>query len=239
MSRVLTSGVLAVVALTVAAGPAEAFGRRAATSCAPAPVVYCYDPCTWWCYDPCHIHCWPHHHHHHDCCWPHHHHCYCIAYKNPYTLTGGYYFVRCDGGCCSPGWHCCYVYALGRYEWVRVHRCFYGGTYDKEAEQAEGFQKAQAEMTGPAFVTATLPSDAKVFINGVAMPASTEISRRYQTPAPLGAGQTASYEFVAEFARGGKTVSVKRQVSLRPSEEVMLDFSERPEVAVADRSPRP
>lgn len=241
--HIVRAGVLSAVALLLSAAPAEAFGRHPTTSCTTT-AVYCYpsycDPChQHW--DPCHHHCqywYPCHYHCYPCwcpCWPwhHHHHCYCIAYRDPYAQKGAVW-VRCDSCTgCTPGWHYCYVYLTGKYEWVKVYRCYTTGTYDKEAEQAEGFQKAEAEMTGPAVVAATVPAGAKVTINGTPMPESTATFRRFQTPEPLAAGQKAAYEFVVEYVKDGRVVTSKRQVTLRPAEELELKFDEQPATTLA------
>lgn len=238
LTRGIQLGVLSIVALASLAGSAEAFGRRSVVCCTTTTVC-CYPT---YC-DPCHTHhhCYPWHQHccypcHYDpCCHSHphpHQHCYCLAYKDPYSHKGSV-FVRCDSctGCTS-GWHFCYVYLTGTYEWVKVYRCYQRGTYDKEAEQAEGFQKAGTEMTGPGVVAAALPEGAKVTINGTVMPDSKDTVRLFQTPDPIAAGEKALYEFVIEYVKDGRTVTSKHQVSVRASEEVQLRIDE-PSTALA------
>lgn len=204
------------------------FSTTDASACHRSRGVACYVSHCWY---PCWEPCWPHHHHHH-------HPCFCIAYRDPYLMKG-MLWVRCDH--CPhhmhhhmhpdhmhhhlPAWHFCYVYLTGKYEWVKVIKCYpHGVPHDKDAEAAEGYKKAAADMGGEGSVVVNVPAGAKLTIDGVAMGESAETTRRFQTQT-MEMGYKATYTLVAEYANGDRRTVVKREVTVGPQQEVTVDLT--------------
>lgn len=101
----------------------------------------------------------------------------------------------------------------------------------KEADKAE---KEAAAFRGPiriydypaakATVVVELPADAKLFLNGDAVPL-TSARRTFQTP-ELQAGKTYAYTFRAEVVREGKTLTDSKRVVFQAGGMVQVDFQE-------------
>jgi uncharacterized protein (TIGR03000 family) len=124
------------------------------------------------------------------------------------------------------------VYLTGKYEWVKVYRCYHYGTpYDKEAEQAEGYQKAAANMPGKGTIALVVPAAAKVTINDRTYTPTADSTRYFETHA-LGAGETVTYTVTAEFVRDGRTVTVRKEFTARPNQESLVDLSDATGTAV-------
>ncbi len=82
----------------------------------------------------------------------------------------------------------------------------------------------------PAHVTVKAPTDARVTVDDVEVPAT---ARTFNTPA-LEAGRTYYYTVAAEMTRGGKAVSDSSRVLLEAGKDVSVEFVE-PSVATAGR----
>ncbi len=82
----------------------------------------------------------------------------------------------------------------------------------------------------PARITITVPSDARVSIDGT-MTTSTETTRTFESPI-LQNGKSYSYTFKAEFVRDGKEVVVTREVSVKAGTDVTVSL-ENPSVVAS------
>ena len=82
----------------------------------------------------------------------------------------------------------------------------------------------------PARITITVPSDARVSIDGT-MTTSTETTRTFESPILLN-GKSYSYTFKAEFVRDGKEVVVTREVSVKAGTDVTVSL-ENPSVVAS------
>lgn len=190
-------------------GPnAEACHRRSYSSC-------CYPCC-----DPCPVH------------W-----CGCLAYKNPYTMAGGYYYVVCYGCPCHyPSWHWCYSYSLKRWDWFKIAKCYYGGAgFDKDAQEAEGYPgstQGSAAGSAPASVVVYLPAGAELTIDDQPTTSKGDV-RIFATPS-LAAGENFGYDLKAAYIVDGQLRTVNKRVTVRAGEETAVDF--RPSsVTIASR----
>jgi len=83
----------------------------------------------------------------------------------------------------------------------------------------------------PARITITVPSDARVSIDGTAT-ISTETTRTFESPI-LMTGKSYTYTFQAEFVRDGKNVVVTRNVQVKAGSDITVSLES--ESAVASR----
>jgi uncharacterized protein (TIGR03000 family) len=73
-------------------------------------------------------------------------------------------------------------------------------------------------------VTVNLPSKAKLFVDGVATPA-TGGTHTFRTP-ELTRGKSYIYQFRAEIERDGKTEIENREVTFKGGEPIVVDFAD-------------
>jgi uncharacterized protein (TIGR03000 family) len=83
----------------------------------------------------------------------------------------------------------------------------------------------------PARITITVPSDARVSIDGTAT-VSTETTRTFESPI-LMTGKSYTYTFKAEFVRDGKNVVVSRNVQVKAGSDITVSLES--ETAIASR----
>jgi len=81
----------------------------------------------------------------------------------------------------------------------------------------------------PARITITVPSDARVSIDG-AVTVSTETTRTFESPT-LQVGKSYTYTFQAEFVRDGKEVVVTREVKVKAGSDISVSLENASEVA--------
>ena len=81
----------------------------------------------------------------------------------------------------------------------------------------------------PARITITVPSDARVSIDG-SMTVSTDTTRIFESPT-LQVGKSYSYTFQAEFVRDGKEVVVTREVKVQAGTDVTVSLENSSVVA--------
>jgi uncharacterized protein (TIGR03000 family) len=107
------------------------------------------------------------------------------------------------------------------------------GTETKSATKqviVRGGHRTVVDFGGPAAntvsssVTVNLPAKAKLFVDGVATPA-TGGTHTFRTP-ELTRGKTYIYQFRAEVEREGKTEAETREVTFKGGEPVVVDFAE-------------
>ena len=84
-------------------------------------------------------------------------------------------------------------------------------------------------ISAPARITVTVPSDARLSIDG-AMTVSTETTRVFESPILVG-GKSYSYTFQAEFVRDGKNVVVTREVKVQAGSEITVSLENASVVA--------
>ncbi len=95
---------------------------------------------------------------------------------------------------------------------------------------------AVASQPATAKVTVQLPADAKLFIDNVACPLTSE-KRSFDTPA-LQPGRQYYYTVRAEAVRGGTTVSQTQRIVVEAGKDVAVSFSNITPTSVA-AAPRP
>jgi uncharacterized protein (TIGR03000 family) len=95
---------------------------------------------------------------------------------------------------------------------------------------SSGAQPASDEV----MLSVSVPADAKVFVNGRATASSGEL--RQFTSAGLKQDAAYRYQVRVELVRDGKPVSQEKTVSLAVGSTGSLEFSETPEVQVADKA---
>jgi uncharacterized protein (TIGR03000 family) len=101
---------------------------------------------------------------------------------------------------------------------------------DKQLKGKSGEREAQA---APARVTVQVPADAKLLIDDVVCPLTSE-SRTFDTP-PLQSGQAYYYILTAEVTRAGRPVTEKQRVIVEAGKQVIVEFKSLPAVATARR----
>jgi uncharacterized protein (TIGR03000 family) len=94
-------------------------------------------------------------------------------------------------------------------------------------------ETSEATGNGPTQVTIHLPADAKLFIDDVVCPLTSD-TRSFTTP-KLQPGQKYFYDLKAEVVRGGETVTQTQRVVLEAGKEVSVTFPQLPAVATAQR----
>jgi uncharacterized protein (TIGR03000 family) len=87
--------------------------------------------------------------------------------------------------------------------------------------------------TSAAKVTIRLPADAKLFVDGVSCPLTSEV-RSFATPS-LQPGQQYYYTIRAEVVRDGTPRTETQRVTLRAGQEIEMNFGALPAVASAQR----
>jgi uncharacterized protein (TIGR03000 family) len=140
----------------------------------------------------------------------------CRGYSSCHGCHGGRRARRCHG-CCG-GYGC----SGGRYGCCGGGGCG-GGAMPPAGERVPAPKKTQADDR--ATIVVNLPADARLTVGGQPT-TSTSSERRFITP-PLATDRDSHYTFRAEIVRDGQTVSVIREVAVRPGEEtqVTLDFA--------------
>jgi uncharacterized protein (TIGR03000 family) len=93
-------------------------------------------------------------------------------------------------------------------------------TYE-EMESGDRWTPAE-EAGAPAQFTVRLPADARLTIDDVVCPLTSDV-RAFATPS-LVPGREYSYRFKAEVVRDGRTVAQERRVTFRPGERVTVSF---------------
>jgi uncharacterized protein (TIGR03000 family) len=103
-----------------------------------------------------------------------------------------------------------------------------------QGEQLKSKPKPEksSAATAPATVIVSLPSEAKLSIDGA--PTASASERRVFTSPSLEPGKTYHYSLTGELVRDGKTITATKLIEVRAGEEtkVSLDFSQ---VTVAQR----
>jgi uncharacterized protein (TIGR03000 family) len=82
-------------------------------------------------------------------------------------------------------------------------------------------------------VTVELPADARLFVNGVACPLTSE-RRSFLSP-QLQPGQEYTYTLRAELQRNGRTLTRTRRVRVAADREVNVNFDFASELTSTDR----
>lgn len=90
-----------------------------------------------------------------------------------------------------------------------------------------------AEESRPARVTVLLPADAKLYVDKVRCPLTSE-KRSFETPA-LQASRTYYYTIRAEVVREGRTITISERASLTAGKHVVVDLNEKLTVQAARR----
>lgn len=93
-------------------------------------------------------------------------------------------------------------------------------------EKAES--TAARPAAGKARITVKLPEDAKLYVDGVACPLTSE-ERSFETP-KLTAGRTYYYTLKVEVERDGEKVTDGRRVTLKAGDDVVVEFKDLPKV---------
>jgi uncharacterized protein (TIGR03000 family) len=97
---------------------------------------------------------------------------------------------------------------------------------------------AQTPVETPVLIFVTLPADAILEVDGVAVK-QTGPQRRLITP-PIAFGQTAKYTLKATFSKDGQTVSVERTIAIVGGKETSVDFTkEAPKIVVEPKKVEP
>jgi uncharacterized protein (TIGR03000 family) len=91
----------------------------------------------------------------------------------------------------------------------------------------------ESKPAAPAHVTVNLPSDAKLFIDDVSCPLTSDM-RTFNTPA-LKQGQKYFYDVRAEVARDGTTVTETQRVVIEAGQQVSVAFPKLSVVTTAQR----
>jgi uncharacterized protein (TIGR03000 family) len=81
----------------------------------------------------------------------------------------------------------------------------------------------KAEAASPAHIIVRLPADAKLSVDGVDCPLTSE-TRSFDSPA-LQPGQRYFYTFKAEVLRDGKTRTESKRVIIAAGEKVNVEFN--------------
>jgi uncharacterized protein (TIGR03000 family) len=89
------------------------------------------------------------------------------------------------------------------------------------------------QAPAPARVTVELPANARLFVNGVACPLTSE-RRSFQSP-DLQPGQEYSYTLRAELQRNGQTLTRTQRVRVAAGREVRVSFDFSSELTSAGR----
>jgi uncharacterized protein (TIGR03000 family) len=85
----------------------------------------------------------------------------------------------------------------------------------------------------PARVTVRLPADARLYVNGVACPLTSD-TRSFVTPR-LRPGQRYAYTLRAEVRREGRTVAETRRVNVAAGRRVRVNFDFSPQLTATSR----
>jgi uncharacterized protein (TIGR03000 family) len=104
-----------------------------------------------------------------------------------------------------------------------------GGGFPPEPKKAT----AAAPSNSVASVTVRLPADAKLFVDDVACPLTSDV-RSFATPA-LQPGQQYAYTMRAEVVRDGTTRTESQRVLVRAGQAVEVRFGALPAVATVQR----
>jgi uncharacterized protein (TIGR03000 family) len=94
-------------------------------------------------------------------------------------------------------------------------------------------QKPSEPKPAPATIKVSLPADAKLFVDDVVCPLTSEL-RSFNTPA-LQPGQRYGYTLRAEIVRDGKTISKVRQVEMQAGSQVNVKFEDMESVQAVSR----
>jgi uncharacterized protein (TIGR03000 family) len=93
---------------------------------------------------------------------------------------------------------------------------------------------AKEESTGkPSRITVRLPDDAKLSVDGLALPMTTNV-RTFTTPA-LEPGKAYYYNFKAEAVRNGQTQAQDRRVIVESGKELTVEFNDLEPLTTAQR----
>jgi uncharacterized protein (TIGR03000 family) len=99
---------------------------------------------------------------------------------------------------------------------------------------AEGKVKvSDARSATPAQITVHLPAEAKLWVNGVSCPLTSD-TRTFDSPA-LQAGKRYAYTLRAEMVRDGQTVSQSQRVELAAGRQVDVTFDNLSPASVTRR----
>jgi uncharacterized protein (TIGR03000 family) len=94
---------------------------------------------------------------------------------------------------------------------------------DMEADDGRWTRSSEATAS-PAHVTVRLPADARLTVQGVDCPLTSD-TRTFDTPA-LKPGQKYYYLLKAEVMRNGQTIAQTRRVDFRSGEQVTVSFDD-------------
>jgi uncharacterized protein (TIGR03000 family) len=84
-------------------------------------------------------------------------------------------------------------------------------------------EKKKTEASAPARITVSLPADAKLSVDGVDCPLTSD-KRAFDSPT-LQPGQRYYYTFTAEVVREGKTRTESKRVIIAAGEKVEVEFT--------------
>jgi len=101
----------------------------------------------------------------------------------------------------------------------------------QRSQPAEDIKTAATSQPAPAQVTINLPADAKLFVDDVVCPLTSD-TRSFSTP-KLRQGQKYFYDVRAEVVRGGATVSETQRVVIEAGKQVSVTFPKLAPVTVA------
>jgi uncharacterized protein (TIGR03000 family) len=99
-------------------------------------------------------------------------------------------------------------------------------------EPAAPAKKASLEPNR-ATVTVQLPADARLFVDGVSCPLTSD-TRSFETP-PLENGKSYFYMLRAEMIRNGQTRTLSRQVFVQAGQRVTANLNEADSLTTAQR----
>lgn len=115
---------------------------------------------------------------------------------------------------------------------ARVVRNGKTATYSKQVKVRAGysstadFTQLVAQGKDTARITVKLPSDARLYVEGVFCPLTTA-TRSFDTP-ELDAGQRYYYTLKAEVMRDGQTKAARKRVMVEAGKEITVEFADLP-----------
>ena len=114
---------------------------------------------------------------------------------------------------------------INRVKRLSIHRGEVIRLAFKDMESAEGrWTKTAERASSPAHITVRLPADAKLTVDGVDCPLSSD-TRTFDTPA-LAPGQRYYYLLKAELVRAGRPIAQTKRVDFRSGERVSVSFED-------------
>jgi uncharacterized protein (TIGR03000 family) len=100
-------------------------------------------------------------------------------------------------------------------------------------KKGKGTEEEVSIPSNTARVTVNLPSDARLWIENVECPLTSEV-RSFKTPT-LNPSQLYFYNIRAEIVRDGRTITETQRVTITPGEEARVDFNNSGVIGTAAR----